>query len=138
MPLYDFKCEAGHSFERFVPLADFDMAQVCACASPASRVISAPMFNVDQTFYTCPISGTPITSRRAHEDNLRRHDCIVAETGIEREISARRDEANRKFDKSVDDHVERTWDSWDGEKREALAKDIISGADIKLERKVSA
>lgn len=43
MPLYDFTCGGGHRFERFVPLAQFDDAQTCACGASARRGVSAPM-----------------------------------------------------------------------------------------------
>lgn len=43
MPLYDFACDGGHRFERFVPLAQFGEAQTCACGAGALRLVSAPM-----------------------------------------------------------------------------------------------
>jgi len=43
MPLYDFACGSGHRFERFVPLAQFDDAQTCACGADARRLVSAPL-----------------------------------------------------------------------------------------------
>ncbi|WP_062770419.1 FmdB family zinc ribbon protein [Sphingopyxis terrae] len=43
MPLYDFACDGGHRFERFVPLAQFGDAQTCACGAGAWRLVSAPM-----------------------------------------------------------------------------------------------
>ncbi len=41
MPLYDFKCLDGHSFERMVPLVRFGEQQFCGCGSAARRLISA-------------------------------------------------------------------------------------------------
>ncbi len=35
MPLYEFKCEKGHVFDRRVPLAEFDFAQHCDCGALA-------------------------------------------------------------------------------------------------------
>lgn len=42
MPLYDFTCPEGHSFERFVSLAHFDDPQMCECGAGARRKVSAP------------------------------------------------------------------------------------------------
>jgi putative FmdB family regulatory protein len=42
LPLYDFKCGAGHHFDRLVKLADFDVAQRCECGEGAERLVSAP------------------------------------------------------------------------------------------------
>lgn len=42
MPLYDFRCGAGHSFERLVPLASYGDIQACECGAEAHRAISAP------------------------------------------------------------------------------------------------
>lgn len=42
MPLYDFRCEEGHRFERAVPLARFAEAQECDCGASARRILSAP------------------------------------------------------------------------------------------------
>lgn len=42
MPLYDFTCAGGHTFERMVPLADFLVRQACECGEDAQRLVSAP------------------------------------------------------------------------------------------------
>lgn len=40
MPLYDFRCDRNHRFERIVPLARFDDPQTCDCGALASRLVS--------------------------------------------------------------------------------------------------
>lgn len=47
MPLYDFTCGAGHRFERFILLAQFDDPQSCECGAAARRNVSAPMVKSD-------------------------------------------------------------------------------------------
>jgi putative FmdB family regulatory protein len=42
MPLYDFRCEQGHRFERMVPLASFAEVQICDCGEPSQRAVCAP------------------------------------------------------------------------------------------------
>lgn len=135
MPLYDFECAQGHKFERFVPLADFDMAQHCACGAASFRLISRVAIAVENVEYTCPVTGSPILSKRAHEDNLKRHNCILAEPGLEQELTSRRKAKDEEFEKSIDQTVEKEWDGYSGEKREALAKELLNGADLTVERK---
>jgi putative FmdB family regulatory protein len=48
IPLYDFRCEADHRFERFVPLADFKVRQVCNCGARAVRLIVAVRVHSDE------------------------------------------------------------------------------------------
>ena len=135
MPLYDFKCQEGHKFERHVKLADFELQQKCACGAVSQRLISAPLFSVDKTDYTCPITDKWIGSKRAHEDNLRQHNSRVLEPG-ENELnlqSCKRAEA--EFDKTIEDSVEKTLSSWDSSKMESLSNELInSNADLTLSR----
>ena len=135
MPLYDLLCEAGHKSERSIPLSEFSAPIICACGQSARRVIGRPMISVENVEYTCPITDTPILSKRAHEDNLRRHDCRVYESGETRMQQEEREQRNLDFDKKIETTVEREWDSMSGEKREALAKDLTAGADLVVERK---
>lgn len=134
MPLYDIRCENGHISERMIPLRDFEAPIICSCAAPANRVISTPMISVESIYYDCPITGAPITSKRAHEDNLRRHDCRLYEPG-ETEGNARaraREEA--EFDRKVEETVEREIAALPGDKRDQLAKELSAGIDVQVER----
>ena len=134
MPLYDFRCQSGHKFEKFVPLKDFDMVQYCACGAAANRLISRVAIAVEAVEYQCPVTGEPILSKRAHENNLRKHNCILAEPGYEDDINSRRAAKDAEFEKTIDDFVEKEWDSYSSDKREALAKDLMAGADVVIER----
>lgn len=135
MPLYDFRCVDGHKFERMVKLADFEVTQLCSCLMPATRVISAPMFNVEQVGYTCPVTGKYIGSKKAHEENLRQQDCRVFEPG-EKELAQKRiAEQEAAFEKSVDQTVEKNFWSMPSDKREKIANELESGVDLAIERK---
>jgi putative FmdB family regulatory protein len=48
MPLYDFRCASGHRFERFVPLADFEVVQACDCGADATRLVVAVRVHGDE------------------------------------------------------------------------------------------
>ena len=127
MPLYDFICSEGHPFERIVPLANFSETQHCACSAPATRVISAPRFSVDQTDYTCPITGVWIGSKAAHRENLARHGCRVLETGETEAAAAYRRKQDEALDKAVEDSVEKSIEAMPSEKKEALHNELING-----------
>lgn len=139
MPMYDFECSSGHRFERMVPLANFEDAQDCACGEPARRLISRPMIAVEQVDYTCPVTGAWIGSKRAHEDNLRRHDCRVLETG-EKEAAAKfRAEAEAAFDRAIDRTVEREIDLMPSAKKESLYNELTrQGLDVSVDRQTPA
>lgn len=134
MPLYDFKCPNGHTFERMVKLADFEAEQKCACGGVSERVISAPRISSVSYDYECPITGKAITSKHAHEENLRRHDCRIYEPGETQANARAAAEADAAFDRGLDETVEKLYDAMPGEKKEKLANELLSGADIAIER----
>lgn len=135
MPMYDFRCKAGHVFERFVRLEHFDQPQRCNCEEEASRLISAPMFSVDHTDYSCPVTGQRISSKHQHEENLRQHDCRVLETGEKEANQKFRQEAEAQFDKTIEDSVERELSTWGSDKMEQLSNELVNGkVDLKIER----
>jgi putative FmdB family regulatory protein len=53
MPIYEYRCENGHTFEAFQPMSD-DALDTCeVCEAPASRVLSAPAVHFKGSgFYT--------------------------------------------------------------------------------------
>jgi putative FmdB family regulatory protein len=134
MPLYDFQCEKGHTFERMVTLADFETPQFCACQSPANRVIRPVRFSVEAVDYTCPITDKHISSKKAHEENLSQHDCRVYETGETQAAVRSKAEAEAEFEARLDETVERTIEAMPSDKKEKLANELLAGADIAVER----
>lgn len=43
MPLHDYRCGEGHTFERFVPLALLSAPQHCDCGAVSQRLVCAPV-----------------------------------------------------------------------------------------------
>lgn len=133
MPLYDFRCKAGHKFERMVKLADFEEIQHCSCLAPATRLISAPMISVENVGYTCPITDKWIGSKREHQRNLQEHDCRVFEPG-EKESAARfRKSADESLERSVDDSVEQAVEALPSGQRERLYNELVA-SDVEVVR----
>jgi hypothetical protein len=135
MPLYDIKCErSGKIFERVIPLAKFEEEIFCSCGSVARRVISTPMFAVDQTDYCCPITGQHIYSRRAHEENLKRHDCRVLETGEKEAAERYRKAADASLDRKLDATIEKEIEALPSAKKERLYNELTH-CDLAVERR---
>lgn len=42
MPLYEYRCEKGHTFEVIQPMADDPVTECEICGAPAQRVLHAP------------------------------------------------------------------------------------------------
>jgi putative FmdB family regulatory protein len=70
MPLYDFRCDDGHRFERFVSLAHFGDRQTCECGAGASRSNCAPRVLSDSIEPTLGPDGKMHTSLASY-----RHSC---------------------------------------------------------------
>lgn len=137
MPLYDIKCaRSGEVFERHIPLAFYNDPIKCSCGAPASRVIGLVQIAVSPVDYTydCPITGKPITSKRAHEENLKRQGCRILETGEKDYNEKRRLESEASLDRAIDQTVEKAIDQMPSEKREQLARELVSGTDVSVDR----
>lgn len=137
MPMYEYKCEGcGKVMEEAFSIRDYQREITCDCGQPALRHITqAPAVRGDYAGYSCPITGSWIEGRAAHEANLRKHGCRILEPG-----ETDRAAANRKADdEALDKHVESTAEAFveklGGEEREALGKALESGLDVKLDRK---
>lgn len=96
-----------------------------ACGSPAveapSRAVSRRQLDVD---YECPISGKPIRSKRAHEENLRATGYHVLESGEKEEAIARRAKANKDFDAAIERTAEELLHNLPTEKKQQLATEM--------------
>ena len=68
-------------FDRFLSLANYRVPQKCVCGVLAKRVIKPTSIAVDYPGYTCPVSGEWVDGKRAHEANLKKHNCRVLEPG---------------------------------------------------------
>lgn len=135
MPLYDCRCEGGHLFERQIPLDNFDDPIICGCGMVARRLISRPRILRSMDYsYDCPVTGKHITSKHAHEENLKRTGCRVRETNESEYRAKERAKAEEAFDRQVEATVERQIDNMSGEKRELLGKAFTSGLDADISR----
>ncbi len=136
MPLYDFKCDkCGQVKEVFRPMAEALDELLCECCGEPMRRLYTP-FSISNYFepYKCPITGKPITTKTAHEENLKRHNCRILETGEREHAEQTRRRQDEKLDKAIERTTEEFVANLPGESREALAKALESGADTQLVR----
>lgn len=84
--------------------------------------------------YACPITGKPILSKREHIDNLRRHGCHVLESGEKEANERRRAETDAALETAIDQTVEKAIDQMPSDKRELLARELVSGASAEVVR----
>lgn len=127
VPLYDFECLKGHRFERMIPLREFEALVYCDCQTLAKRLISTPMFSVEQVGYDCPVTGRWIGSKREHRENLARTDSRVLESGEMEANQARKKQEEARFDRMIEETVEREIDSMDCGKKETLHNELVNG-----------
>lgn len=135
MPLYDFRCSSGHSFTRFVKLADFDVMQLCECGAGAKRKISAPAVRVDLPTYVSPVTGKLVDGRRARRDDLARAGCVEYDPDRESDITRAREASEQSLERAVEETVESELSRMPARKRELLDSELRSGASVEVVRK---
>lgn len=99
-----------------MPTFIFDKAKGCVvdkatgepCAVPAEFVMPRIHLALDYKAYRCPVTGTPVEGRRAHQENLKRTGCRVLERGEKEQNMRERADADRKIERIVDTAVEKT------------------------------
>jgi len=81
MPIYEYQCPCGTQFERVLPVARYDEAQVCECGKVAQKVIlHAPRGYVQADIcYDSPIDGRPITPAPTLAESDRSEVTLVVE-----------------------------------------------------------
>lgn len=135
MPTYLYQCECGEERDVIKKVSAIDNVETChACRNVMERQICAPAVRGDYPGYNCPVTGTWVEGRRAHEENLARQGCRVLEGG-EKEAAARyRKDADDSLDKAVENAAEKFVHELPTKKREQLAVEMQSGLDVQIAR----
>lgn len=136
MPLYDHDCPRCRStFEEFRKAAYSGHAAVCPkCGTPSPKILSPSRVIGDYAPYECPITGKPVSGRKAHRENLAKHNCRVFETGEREGFLRRRAAEDTALDKRIEATVSSQIERMPGSQRESLGRELESGADISITR----
>lgn len=95
----------------------------------------APMVFVKQDIhYQSPVDGRVISSKFARQDDLARNNCIEYDPEMKKDYANRIADSEKKLDKAVDDHVERTVAQMPSRKREKLFSEVSAGMDAQIVR----
>lgn len=131
MPTYEFLCECGSKFDRYLRVADYRSPQTCECGRTASRLISIPMVFVSPDIcYDSPIDGRPITSMKARLEDLARADCVPYDPGRKQDYTRRIERESANLEKSIDETVEAEIHSMPSRKREKLEAELQGGMTV--------
>lgn len=136
MPIYAHVCDKGHSFDRYLKLAELGQSQSCECGSAAKRVISPVMFSIDATnfqAYESPTTGRWITSKAQRKEDMAASGCVDYEPSLKDEQIRRIAREDAELDKKVEEHVEKTIYEMPTRDREHLAS-AIDNLDIEITR----
>lgn len=135
MPVYSYECDAcGGEFDRFLSLANYRVPQKCVCGVLAKRVIKPTSIAVDYPGYTCPVSGEWVDGKRAHEANLKKHNCRVLEPGETAAATHSSRKSDEDFAERIADTAASIVENLPAAKREQLGRELSNGADIAVER----
>ena len=134
MPMYEFRCNAGHSFDRLVPLAHFHTPQTCSCGAPASRVIVAPAIRTDYPGYSCPVTGKWVEGRAAHRENLARTGCRILEPGETSAAVSRASSSDAALEAAIDSTTDALIANLSTRDKERLAAEMDSGLSAEIVR----
>ena len=137
MPIYVFECDKGHKFDRYLKLEDYNNPQTCDCGEKAKRKIVPTMINCDiqpWDYYESPASGKPITSYKERREDMKRHGCVDYEPSMKKTQQRNIKKNDEALEKAIDETVEREFDKMSSQKKEKLANELLSGADVEITR----
>lgn len=109
MPVYEYRCGAGHAFERILPVAQYLDPQRCDCGQIGQKhIFHAPRVFADYEGYESPATGRWVEGRRARVEDLAVSGCQPYEEGMRQDAERVRAADDKQLDKVVDQLVETT------------------------------
>lgn len=107
------------------------------CSKCGTKAISAPpsatMYRQLEYNYECPITGIPITTKHAHEENLARHGKHVLEKGEFADAERTRAALNEEFENKVCETAAQLVHDLPAPIQAALEQELLS-TDLKISR----
>lgn len=137
MPLYNYRCPTcGKSEEKFLRIAELNNSPLCSCKAGLMVRQLPERISVLADFpsYSCPITGVEIRGRRAHEENLKRHNCRILEAGETAAYVKRQKAEEEKFISAVGESAVKEVLAMPAEKREQLGR-CLESSEVSVERR---
>ena len=129
MPIYEYECEKGHSFDRLLKLDDYKQPQTCDCGAKSRKIITPTMLNCDIApwdSYISPASGKLITSYKERERDMKATNCVDYDPGM-KDVQKNKIASDEKaIEDKVDRTVEMEIDKMSANKREKLGNEMVA------------
>lgn len=128
MPTYLYRCANQHITTKICPVSCYEEAVTCDdCDLVAQRLFTAPILVAAQAEvrYDSPIDGTPITSRYAREEDMKRHNCIEYDPEMKRDADRKREESQRQLEAAVEQTVTEAIAKMPTAKRAKLYSEVV-------------
>lgn len=136
MPLHDWRCEGGHTYEQFIERDKLHVQQFCQCGAAATRVFLTPPMTFVQPdiCYESPIDGRAITSMAQRREDLARSDCVPYDPELKKDHVRKLKEQDEALELSVDRTVDEEIAKMPARKKEKLAAEMQAGLTAEVVR----
>ena len=127
-PAYSYRCANKHETTKFFRVRDYVEAVDCdQCELAAVRVFTVPVMVTAKPdlCYDSPVTGKPITSWAAREEDLKRHNCIEYDPEMKKDSDRRNQERDAALDASIEQSVSRQIAKMSSAKRQQLIKEVV-------------
>lgn len=141
MPVHDYRCPTCYKvYEQFVSVKEL-YTKIFACPEHEVPVelervfLRAPAGFVQKDIcYDSPVDGRAVTSKHARIEDLRRNECVEWEPGMRQDAERKRQEAETRLDKALDETVDAAVDVLSTRKKEKLIEETRAGATLEVTR----
>ena len=131
MPIHDFKCSkcGKEKINLFFQITSLPLS--CDCGGHLEVYhTKPPMVSGDLGEYTCPVTGSLISGRKAHEENLKKQGCRVLESGEREAMERRKRREEEKFESDLEITIGRELSTYSPQKLEKLGNELDAGATL--------
>lgn len=138
MPAYLYRCANKHETTKLYRVRDYVEAVDCEiCDLVAQRVFTPPLMVkvAADVCYDSPITGAPITSQAARQEDMKRHGCIPYDPEMKKDAARKQQDAQQALDSAIETTVAEQIAGMSSGRRERLANEVVhQGADVEVVR----
>jgi len=134
MPIYEYLCDKGHKFDRYLKMDDYKKPQICECGEKSKKLFSPAMIINSFESYESPIDGSIISTPKKRRDDLARSGSVPYEPGMRQDADTLAKNSEVKLEREMDNTVDKLLYEMPSNKREKLINELSSGVEISYER----